>query len=82
MDVYRLDSLAEFFSAGLEEYFYRRSVVVMEWADRWPEVLPEQRIRVAFQIIDEHRRKITFSGDHPRAVKIIESLSRNKGFQP
>ena len=76
MDAYRLESLSEFLSAGLEEYLYGEGVVAMEWADRWPEILPEQKIMVEFVIIDSHRRKITLSGDHPRAIKIIESIEQ------
>ena len=77
MDLYRLESLAEFISAGLEEYLYNnRSVVAMEWADRWPEILPEQSICVEFVIVDENIRKITVSGHHPRSIKIIESIGK------
>ena len=74
MDLFRLDNFSEVLSAGLEEYLYQRSVVVMEWADRWPEILPEQSIRVEFVIIDEQLRDITLSGHHPRAIKIMEEL--------
>ena len=76
MDLYRLESLSEFLSAGLEEYLYNGGVVAMEWADRWPEILPEQRLEVAFAIIDDCRREITLSGHHPRAIKIIESIQQ------
>ncbi len=77
MDLYRLENLPELFSAGLEEYLYYGGVVVMEWADRWPEILPEQRIKIDFVIIDDYRREITISGHHPRTMEIIESL-KNK----
>jgi tRNA threonylcarbamoyladenosine biosynthesis protein TsaE len=79
MDVYRLDSLSEFFSAGLEEYFYRRGVVVMEWADRWPQILPEMRLQVKFVIIDDHRRAISLSGHHGRALEIIQAVRQIMG---
>jgi tRNA threonylcarbamoyladenosine biosynthesis protein TsaE len=75
MDVYRLESLAEFISAGLEEYFSGKGVTVMEWADRWPEVLPDERLEVRFVVLDVHRREITLSGRHARAESIV------KGFQ-
>jgi tRNA threonylcarbamoyladenosine biosynthesis protein TsaE len=75
MDVYRLEDLSDFLSAGLEEYFHQEGVVVMEWADRWPELLPEWRIRVEIEIVEEHSRKITLSGSHPRAWEVLEGLS-------
>jgi len=79
MDVYRLGQLSEFVSAGLEEFFCGRGLVVMEWADRFPDVLPEGRLDVRLQILDERRREITLSGSHPRCVEIIAGLEREKG---
>ena len=43
-------------------------------ADRWPEILPEKRIKVEFVILDGTRREITLSGHHARANKIINSI--------
>jgi tRNA threonylcarbamoyladenosine biosynthesis protein TsaE len=74
MDIYRLEDISEFFSAGLDEYFYGGGVVVMEWADRWPSVLPEWRVEVKFEIVAEQTRAITFSGDHARTREILENL--------
>ncbi len=74
LDVYRLESLADFLAAGLDEYLYQDGVVVMEWADRWPEILPDYGLKVEFVIVDEHSRKITMSGYHPRAVEILKKM--------
>ncbi|MCJ7595370.1 MAG: tRNA (adenosine(37)-N6)-threonylcarbamoyltransferase complex ATPase subunit type 1 TsaE [Desulfobacterales bacterium] len=74
MDVYRLETLSEFISAGLEEYLQSGEVVVLEWADRWPQILPEHNIKVELRILDDHRRQITLTGLHPRVVEVIERL--------
>lgn len=74
MDVYRLGSLDEALSAGIEETIHTGGVVVLEWADRWPEILPEHTLTVKLLILDEHRRAITLSGPHPRANEIIAQL--------
>jgi tRNA threonylcarbamoyladenosine biosynthesis protein TsaE len=76
MDVYRLESLSELLSAGLEEYFYSQGVVVLEWADRWPEILTEQTLTVELRIINEHQRQITLSGRHSRARELIEAIRK------
>ncbi|RJR43199.1 MAG: tRNA (adenosine(37)-N6)-threonylcarbamoyltransferase complex ATPase subunit type 1 TsaE [Desulfobacteraceae bacterium] len=76
MDIYRLEDQREFYAAGLEEYLYGHGVAVMEWADRWPEILPDYSIRVRFEIVDDHRRNIIFSGSHPRAEEVIESFMK------
>jgi len=76
MDAYRLEELSAFLSAGLEEYFYEEGVVAMEWADRWPEILPATRVTVRITILDEVSRRITLSGSHPRAIEILEELEQ------
>jgi tRNA threonylcarbamoyladenosine biosynthesis protein TsaE len=78
LDAYRLESLTDFMAAGLDEYFYQEGVVVMEWADRWPEILPDCRLNVEFVIKDEHSRKITMSGYDPRAVEILKKMGKVK----
>jgi tRNA threonylcarbamoyladenosine biosynthesis protein TsaE len=75
MDIYRLESLSDFLSAGLDEYFYLDGVVAMEWADRWPEILPEWRLKTEFRILKNSLRRITLSGYHPRAVEILKNIS-------
>jgi tRNA threonylcarbamoyladenosine biosynthesis protein TsaE len=78
MDLYRLDSISDVQSIGLEEYLNDESVVAIEWADRWPEILPEEVITVKLVFIDDHRREITISGQHPRALEIIRRLKQVK----
>lgn len=74
LDCYRLDRLSDFLSAGLDEYLYKDGVVAMEWADRWPEILPDWNLKVEIEIVDEQSRKITLSGHHPRALEILECM--------
>ena len=77
MDLYRLEDMPELLSAGLEEYIYDdECVVIMEWADRWPEALPESKIEVKLEIIDDRQRNITIYGRHQRALDIIESMEQ------
>jgi len=61
IDAYRLEK-EDFLSAGLDEYLYKDGITVMEWADRWPEILPKDTIWVRFEILDENKRKITIRG--------------------
>ena len=74
MDGYRLESVSDFLSAGLEEYLYQDGVVAMEWADQWPEILPAWRIKVEIVILDERSRKIKLSGHHTRALEILDKI--------
>jgi tRNA threonylcarbamoyladenosine biosynthesis protein TsaE len=76
MDVYRLGSLDEALSAGIEETIHSGQIVVLEWADRWPEILPDHTLLVKLLIVDDHRRTIILSSRHSRAIEIISQLSR------
>jgi tRNA threonylcarbamoyladenosine biosynthesis protein TsaE len=76
IDVYRLESLSELLGAGIDEYLYSGGVAVLEWADRWPEILPDETLSVRLVILDEHSRSITFSGTHPRAASVIDALRK------
>jgi len=74
IDVYRLETVSDFLDAGLDEFLYANGVAVMEWADRWPEILPERHLKVQITILDEHSREILLSGRHPEAVRILREL--------
>jgi len=79
MDAYRLETLSDFVSAGLDEYFYHGGVVALEWADRWPVILPDWSVKVEFEIVEEHSRKITLSGYHDRAVDMLNNFQKKLG---
>jgi tRNA threonylcarbamoyladenosine biosynthesis protein TsaE len=80
MDAYRLESLQDFLSTGLEECFHEDAVVAMEWADLYPEILPEWRVKVEIQIVNDHARNIVLSGFHTRARAILNSMEGPKGL--
>ncbi len=74
IDAYRLKDKSDFLSAGLDEYFFKDGIVIMEWADRWPEILPNNSLVINFGIIDERTREISIIGRHKRGIEIIENL--------
>lgn len=54
MDVYRLDGNIE--GIGVEEYFSKGGIVVIEWADTIKQILPKNRLQIKFKIADENKR--------------------------
>ena len=54
MDVYRVDNNVE--SLGIEEYFDKGGVTIIEWADLIKDYLPEERLDIKFKVIDENKR--------------------------
>ena len=54
MDVYRLDGKTD--GVGIEEYFTKGGVVVIEWAHTIEDILPKERLDIKFKIVDENKR--------------------------
>ena len=46
VDLYRLDTEAQVESLGLDEIFARPVAVLLEWAERFPTLLPRRRIEI------------------------------------
>ncbi len=54
MDFYRLDKSPE--EIGLEEYYNKNGVVIIEWADVVKDYLPEERLDIKIISLDEDVR--------------------------
>lgn len=46
IDLYRLDHAPQVATLGLDEIFDRDALVLIEWGERFPELLPENLIRI------------------------------------
>lgn len=57
MDVYRLDGNSE--GVGIEEYFKKDGIVIIEWADSIKSILPKERLDIKFKIVSENKRILT-----------------------
>ena len=60
-DFFRLENRESAARLGLDEYFFSDGVSVIEWADRFPELIPEQARWISFEAKSEHQRIITLS---------------------
>ena len=58
MDVYRLDNQSN--DLGIEEYFNKGGVTIIEWADLINSILPKERLDIKIKIIDENTRVLVF----------------------
>ncbi len=72
MDVYRLDGKAD--EIGLEDYFTKGGIVVIEWADLIKSYLPEERLDIKFKIVDEETRVLTFIPHGQQYEEICEAI--------
>ena len=51
MDVYRLDGKVE--DLGIEDYFDKGGITIIEWADTIEDYLPKNRLEIKFRLSDE-----------------------------
>ena len=59
VDLYRLEERVEVETLGLDELFEKPAVVLIEWGERFPELMPEKRVEIRLQAGDGDEREIT-----------------------
>jgi tRNA threonylcarbamoyladenosine biosynthesis protein TsaE len=61
IDLYRLDTAAQIATLGLEEIFDRSAIVLIEWGERFPELMPKDRIEIRLRALDGDAREIVIN---------------------
>ena len=72
-DAYRLGNAQEMLDIGSDEMIYGDGVSIIEWADKVPECLPEEYLRITLTAVSENERTIEIRGYGERYKKIIDS---------
>jgi len=72
MDLYRLNG--DIKNLGLDEYFEKDGVVIIEWADMIEEYLPEERLDIKFKVIDEDTRVLVFKPHGTKYEELCEAI--------
>lgn len=62
VDLYRLDRAEEAARLGLEEIFDRDAVVLIEWGERFPRLMPTERIEIRMEAGNTDERRIQVTG--------------------
>jgi len=79
VDFYRLESEGELEAAGFVDLLDPGRVVAVEWADRFPDALPEERIevRIARGVEEpETQREVEVVARGPIAARVLERFER------
>ena len=61
IDLYRLDEVREVETLGLDDLFGSGALVVLEWAERCPSLMPRERTEIRLRALDDDSRKITIT---------------------
>src|SRR5215472_14278155 len=73
-DAYRLNSAGEFLDLGAHEYFEGSGVCLVEWADRVESCLPEEYLRINFDVTGEASRRLTIEARGLKYATLLENL--------
>ena len=57
-DFFRLEDRQRLIRLGLDDYFFGDGVCVVEWADRFPDLLPDHACWICFEMPSAERRTI------------------------
>jgi tRNA threonylcarbamoyladenosine biosynthesis protein TsaE len=58
IDLYRLDEARQVATLGLEEIFDRDALVLIEWGERFPELMPAERTEINIRSAGDDEREI------------------------
>jgi tRNA threonylcarbamoyladenosine biosynthesis protein TsaE len=59
IDLYRLEDARDLATLGLEEIFDRDALVLVEWGERFPQVMPADRIEIRIRALADDAREIS-----------------------
>ena len=72
MDVYRLDGNTE--GVGIEDYYNKGGIVVIEWADTIEDILPSERLDIKITVSDENKRVLTIVPHGKKYEELCEAV--------
>jgi tRNA threonylcarbamoyladenosine biosynthesis protein TsaE len=83
LDTYRLAGPQDMNDLGYGEYFYGKGIVLIEWADRITELLPQERldVKIFFCPPGDEDREFHFLPQGKRYDYVVEELKKRVYFR-
>ncbi len=78
-DWYRLDWAAQVWDLGIDELYEQTCLVLIEWADKFPECLPDDCVMVALSAEEGDTRIAEVSGSGPRSCEVVRNMNKRSG---
>jgi len=79
LDLYRLAGTVDLEDVGFEEYLQADGVMVIEWAEKIRDCLPDGTLSIVFSYVDETTRGLQISGPPERILSLKDTLKEG-GF--
>ncbi|MDR3704232.1 MAG: tRNA (adenosine(37)-N6)-threonylcarbamoyltransferase complex ATPase subunit type 1 TsaE [Candidatus Sulfopaludibacter sp.] len=61
IDLYRLDEPRQVATLGLEELFEKDALVLIEWGERFPQLMPAERTEIRLRALENDEREIAIT---------------------
>jgi tRNA threonylcarbamoyladenosine biosynthesis protein TsaE len=76
MDLYRLNTESDVVELGITDYLSRvaSGVMIIEWAEKIPSLLPDDLLKVEFEILSARKRRIEFSASGGGFAALFDEL--------
>ncbi len=76
IDLFRLDRPEEVTALDLEEFIYGDGVCAIEWADKFPQILPPARLEVLLKVEGDTTRTIELVGHGAGFGELVRLMER------
>lgn len=79
LDVYRVADEDEMLELGIEEFFDAPALTIVEWADRFPTLMPNNFIHLQWSLdeVDPNRRRVTVEARGKRATAVCQAWEQS-----
>lgn len=78
MDLYRLGDAVDVVDIGLLDYLARAEsgVIIIEWAEKILSLLPDEYLKIEFEILSARKRRISFSAVGEMYNDLMEKIKK------
>jgi tRNA threonylcarbamoyladenosine biosynthesis protein TsaE len=80
LDVYRLTGSKDLEDIGYQEYLMGGGVIIVEWAEKVSDAIPEEALCITFTYMGENVRRIEISGGADRIYSWKQTFKRNQSI--
>jgi tRNA threonylcarbamoyladenosine biosynthesis protein TsaE len=76
-DAYRLESEEEFRRLSPDDYFEGSGLTLIEWADKFPQILPLHHLEIRIDIISETARRFHLMGHGAEYEAVVAKIAQS-----
>lgn len=73
-DFYRLETDAQVWDLGIDELYEQPVINLIEWADKFPQCLPEDHLSIHIEQAEAGKRRAIICGTGPRSFDLVANM--------